>query len=383
MERMNSSIKHRGPDGDGIYIGNGLSLGHTRLSIIDLSENGRQPMTTADESLCIVYNGEIYNYEILKKELEANGHCFHSKTDTEVILQSYAHEGTPSFAKLNGIFAFCLYDKNRGCLYLVRDRLGVKPLYYYADGQRFVFSSEIKGLKNLPEISLTLDENAVLEYFLTMNVSAESFFKNCQSIEPGHYLKYDLKEKTLSVHQYFNVFGTVAKERYLANKGKTEKALVDELDSLLHTVVKDQLMADVPVGSICSGGIDSSLLTALAKQYSKDLKIFNVSVIDKKYNESPYARRVAKHLSLDLIEEELTQKRFIDLYQHCIVMEDLPLVQVNSVGLLLISKRAKAEGISVLLSGDGADELFGGYAKYKFFYARMLFKPNSILPLFT
>lgn len=380
MVEMNASIKHRGPDGDGIFTGNRLSLGHTRLSIIDLSDHGHQPMTNEDESLWIVYNGEIYNYEKLKKELKTKGHAFRSRTDTEVILRSFAEEGTQSFSKLNGIFAFCIYDKNRDCLYLVRDRIGVKPLYYFFDGKRFVFSSEIKAFKKMPDTKFSLDENAVLEYFLTMNISAESFFTNIRSVEPGHYLKFELDTGTLSTHKYFDVYRTVSRERYLSNQEKSEKNLIDELDSLLHRVVRDQLMADVPVGSICSGGIDSSLLTAIAKQYSKNLKIFNVSVIDKKFNESPYARRVAKHLALDLIEEELSQSRFIDYYARCIAMEDLPLIHVNSVGLHLISQRAKQEGISVLLSGDGADELFGGYPKYKFFYARMLFDQISLYP---
>jgi len=377
---MNKSIKHRGPDGDGIFVCDHLSLGHTRLAILDLSEKGNQPMTNDDESLWIVYNGETYNYQILEEELKNKGHMFNSKTDAEVILQSFAEEGTKSFLKFNGIFAFCIYDKNKDCIYLVRDRLGIKPLYYYNDAKRFIFSSEIKTFKIFNETSFSINENAVLEYFLTMNISDESFFKNIKSVEPGYYLKFDLKNNKLSTHKYFDIYSTVSEERYLRNKYKSEKELIDTLDLLLNKVVRDQLMADVPVGTICSGGVDSSLLTAIAKKYCKNLKIFNVSVSGKDYNESRYAKKVAKHLGLHLIEEELNQKRFIEYYKKCIVLADLPLIHPNSVGIHLISKRAKDEGISVLLSGEGADELFGGYPQYNLLYVRTLLNKIPLYP---
>jgi asparagine synthase (glutamine-hydrolysing) len=380
INKMNECIKHRGPDQSGIFICDDLSIGHTRLMILDLSEKGNQPMTNEDETLWIVYNGETYNFQILKEELEKKGHIFNSRTDTEVILHFFAEEGTESFSKLNGIFAFCIYDKNNKCIFVVRDRLGIKPLYYYYDTKRFIFSSEIKTFKIFNEISFSINENAVLEYFLTMNISDESFFKNIKSIEPGHYLKFDLKNNRLSIHKYFDIYNTVSKEKYLTNRNKNEKELIDELDLLLNKVVKDQLMADVPVGTICSGGIDSSLLTAIAKKYCKNLKIFNVSVEGKEYNESKYAKKVAQYLGLYLIEEELNQKSFIEHYKKCIALADLPLIHPNSVGIYLICKKAKEENIKVLLSGEGADELFGGYPQYKLFYLRSLMNKIPLYP---
>lgn len=380
IKEMNECIKHRGPDRSGIFVCDDLSLGHTRLSILDLSEKGNQPMTNDEGSLWIIYNGETYNFQIIKEELEKKGYIFNSKTDTEVILHSFSEEGVESFLKLNGIFSFCIYDKNNNCIFIVRDRLGIKPLYYYYDTKRFMFSSEIKTFKIFNEMSFSINENAILEYFLTMNISDESFFKNIKSLEPGHYLKFDLKNNKLSIHKYFDIYNTVSKESYLLNRNKSEKELIDELDLLLNKVVKDQLMADVPVGTICSGGIDSSLLTAIAKKYCKNLKIFNVSVKGEDFNESRYAKKVANFLKLHLIEEELNQKKFIEYYKKCIALSDLPLIHPNSVGIHLISKRAKTEDISVLLSGEGADELFGGYSEYKLFYLRLLI--NKI-PLYS
>lgn len=372
ITKMNNLLKHRGPDENGIFISDRISLGHTRLTILDLSEKGKQPMTNDDKSLWIVYNGETYNYKELKEELEKKGYIFRSRTDTEVILHSFAENGPESFLRLNGIFAFCIYDKKNDYIYLVRDRLGIKPLYYYYDTKRLIFSSEIKTFQIFKDMFFSINDNAILEYFLTMNISDESFFKNIKSIEPGYYLKFDLKNNKLSLHNYFNIYHTISKKQYQANRQKSDKKLIDELDTLLNKVVKEQLMADVPIGTICSGGIDSSLLTAIAKKYSKNLKIFNVSVEGDNYNESKYAKKVAEHLGLDLIEEELNQKSFNQYYEKCIALADLPLIHPNSVGIHLISKKAKEENIKVLLSGEGADELFGGYPQYKLFYRRLL-----------
>lgn len=380
INEMNKCINHRGPDNEGIFVDNYISLGHTRLSIIDLSQKGKQPMTNEDESIWITYNGETYNFLLLRKQLENRGHIFNSRTDAEVILHSYIEEGAKSFEKYNGIFAFCIYDINESSIYLVRDRLGIKPLYYYYDGDRFIFSSEIKTFQIFNGISFSVNEKAILEYLFTMDISDESFFKNIKSIEPGHYLKFELKNNKLSKHKYFDIYNAISNEKYFRNQEKREKELIDELDLLLNKVVKNQLMADIPVGTICSGGIDSSLLTAIAKKYCKNLKIFNVRIKEEEYDESKYATKVAEHLGLHLIEEELNQKRFMRLYKKCIALADLPLIHPNSVGIYLISNRAKKENISVLLSGEGADELFGGYPQYKIFYIMLLI--NKI-PLYS
>ncbi len=378
IEKMNESVKHRGPDSDGIFVNKVLSLGHTRLSVIDLSDEAKQPMPNEDKSLWLIYNGEIYNFQKLKEKLENQEHVFKSKTDAEVILHSYEENGVKSFDSFNGIFAFCLYDVDKGLLYLVRDRLGIKPLYYYHNENKFVFSSEIKAFLNLNGTSFSLDNTAILEYFLTRNISTESFFKNIQALEPGYYLTFDLHNNILSKKEYFNIYGVVSKEKYLNNKKRMEKESIEELDALLNAVVRDQLVADIPVGTICSGGIDSSLLTAIAKKYCNNLKIFNVKVKDENLDESKYAKRVADYLGLRLIEEELNENNFKELYKKCIALADLPLIHTNSVGIYLISKRAKDEGISVLLSGEGADELFGGYPQYSYFYRRLFLTKTPI-----
>ena len=379
IKKMNQSIKHRGPDDDGYFVNKVLSLGHTRLSVIDLSEKAKQPMANEDKSLWLIYNGEIYNFQNLKEKLEKQGHIFKSNTDGEVILHSYEDNGINSFSDFNGIFAFCLYDINKQLLILVRDRLGVKPLYYFYNANKLVFSSEIKAFLNFYEILPILDSTAILEYFFTRNISSESFFENIRTLKPGTYLTYDLHNNILSIKEYFNIYNVVFRENYLNNKKRNEKKLIDELDNLLNIVVRDQLYADIPVGTICSGGIDSSLLTAIAKRYSNNLKIYNVRVNDEKLDESKYAKRVADYLGLRLIEEELNENNFNELYKKCITLADLPLIHTNSVGIYLISKRAKDDGISVLLSGEGADELFGGYPQYKYFFRRLFLTKTPIL----
>ncbi len=376
IKQMNDVLRHRGPDGEGVFIDGEVSLGHRRLSIIDLSEKGRQPMSSSDGSLSITYNGEIYNFRLLRGELESKGYQFRSATDTEVILNCFKEEGVDCFEKFNGIFAFCLYDRENKCLYLVRDRLGVKPLYFYHRQDKFIFSSEIKAFtifKDLvPGNRENLNKEAVREYFLTKNIAEESFFRNIKILKPGHYLKFDLRSRKLKERSYFDLYSVLNREHYMDNNKRTEKSLINELDVLLNKVVKDQLISDAPLGSICSGGLDSSLITAIASKYTKNLKIFNIRVAEKGHDESGYAQKVAQHLGLELVQEDLDQKKYLQFYKKCIVLEDLPLLFPNSVGIYLVSKRAKEEGMSVLLTGEGSDEMFGGYSQYSKVYRRLL-----------
>lgn len=373
IEKMNDSIKHRGPDDRGIFIDSGVSLGHVRLSILDLSIKGRQPMCDQQKSIWITYNGEIYNFKEIRKDLENKGYKFNSNTDTEVILNSYKAKGIGCVKEFNGIFAFCIYDQDKQCLYLVRDRLGIKPLYYYSDG-KFLFSSEVKAFKAYGGLKIATDELSISEYFHTCSISRESFLKGIEVLKPGHYLKLDLPDGAISIKEYADVYEGISKAKYTANKKTKEKDLVNELDELLNTVVKDQLVSDAPLGAICSGGLDSSLVTAIASKYKENVKILNIKVEGLGFDESEYAHRVARHLGLALIEERLDREKYLELYQRCINLEDLPLSHPNSVGIYLISKRAKEEGLSVLLSGEGADELFAGYHQHLSYYKRELLK---------
>jgi len=383
LSRMNECIRHRGPDGEGVFINDHISLGHVKITAIDSIEKGKQPMHNKDESIWIIFDGKIYNSLLLKKKIEEKGFSLNSKNDTELILYAYEKNGTEAFEYFNGEFAFCLYDSKNKCIYLVRDRLGIKPLYYYYTGNKFIFSSEIKTFHILLECSFDLDENAVLEYFLTRNISSESFFKNIKTVEPGCYIKFDLINNKVSKCTYFDVLHVVSKNQFMRNYDNTEKRLIEELDILLNNVVKDQFVSEIPVGTICSGGVDSSLLTAIAKKYTNDLKIFNVKVDDAFLDESKYAKKVAKHLGLQIIEEVLDKEKFIELYKNCIYLADLPFVHPNSIGIHLINKRAKREGINVILAGEGADELFGGYEHYKYFYRRLLLTKTPILNFFN
>lgn len=378
LSKMNECIKHRGSDGEGVFINDNISIGHLRIKELD-TDKGKQPIANKDESIWIAYDGIIYNSQFLKKNFEDKDISLGFKTDSELILNAYEKNGPEVFEYLNGEFAFSLYDSRKKCICLVRDRLGIKPLYYYFNGDKFIFSSEIKTFQHVINQSFSLNENSVLEYFLTRNISSESFFKDVKTVEKGCYLKFDLINKTISEHSYFDIFKIVTKDRLSINYDKTEKELIDELDALLNNVVKDQYVSDMSIGTICSGGVDSSLLTAIAKKYNKDLKIFNVKVDDVYLDESKYAKKVAEYLGLCLIEEELNQKKFNELYQHCIYLADLPLIHPGSVGIYLINKRAKKEGINTILAGEGADELFGGYMHYKYFYRRLFLTKTPLL----
>lgn len=377
---MNRESEHRGPDDSGIFVDSAVSLGHVRLSILDLSERGHQPMATTDQSLQIVYNGEIYNFLEIRAELEAAGQKFVSDSDTEVILYAYQHFGVDAFAKFNGIFAFCIYDQKTQQLLLVRDRLGIKPLFYAVSELGLAFSSEVKAFSQVPGLTLSRASEREWDYFLSHNVTHESFVNPVLSQTAGSYQVYDLRSRTLESHRYCDIALRVDAKAYNRAKVHGEAKLIDELDELLNTVVKDQMVSDAPLGTIGSGGLDSSLVSAIAAQYKPDLKIFHVSVADDRCDESAYARQVSEHLQLELVEAVLDEQSYLAHLDRCIEAEDLPLTHPNSVGIYLISEKAKDQGFSVLLTGEGADELFGGYHRYRAFQKRLWLDRLPLLP---
>jgi asparagine synthase (glutamine-hydrolysing) len=365
---MNKTIAHRGPDQQGIHTDRHVSLGHVRLSILDLSEKGRQPMEY--KNLKIIYNGEVYNFKELRSELGKKGLTFNSQTDTEVILKGYAQEGEQFLKKLNGIFAFVLYDKDKKTLSFMRDRLGIKPLYYYHDGERLIISSEIKTfIENFrEEIDFTEDCCVIKEFLTNGCIPQESFIKNVTTAKPGEMLRYDLVKKKLTSNILINIYDDVTPARYAKNREKTEEELVDELDAILNRVVKRQMISDAPVGTICSGGLDSSLVTAIATKHNPDMKVYNIKVEEKKLDESKYAKIVADHLGLRFSVQKMNKKVYLDNYKECTYYCDSPLLYGNSVGVMLIARKAREDKIKVLLSGEGADELFGGYGWYRQLY---------------
>ena len=272
LEKMATIMAHRGPDDQGIYLEKNVGLSHRRLSIIDLSSAGHQPMANEDKSIVIVHNGEVYNYLEIRKELEKKSYRFKSNTDTEVILRSYEEWGKDCLLKFNGMFAFCIWDKRNKELFLARDRYGIKPLYYYFQNNKFIFASEIKAILQNPEVKAKVDKFALLEYFTFQNIFSErTLFENMKLLPPGNYIK--LKAETPSNFRQERWWDYDFREPELA---LSEEEYIEELNRLFKQAVKRQLIADVPIGSYLSGGIDSAAITSLAVKNIPYLPTFTV-----------------------------------------------------------------------------------------------------------
>lgn len=365
---MNSSLIHRGPDDAGIHIFNEsgrpekpcVGLAHRRLSIIDLSAAGQQPMGNEDGSLWISYNGECYNYQPLLHELSKEGHAFTSATDTEVLLHGYEQWGLRGLLeRLNGMFAFALWDQCSGELILVRDRLGKKPLYYLQqeDGTLF-FASEIKAFAAAGVLDAQdIDAAALIQFWLYgYSTGARTMYKKVRRVLPGHYLVW--KDGGISQHEYWDVrFGLDPAPQ------RTMDDLADELEELLTDAVRLRLIADVPVGVFLSGGIDSSLIAALAAKVTQgSIRSFSIGFTEKKFDETKYAQAVAEHLGIDntlLRVEDNLQSFFRPIALHF----DELFGDSSAIPTWFVSKLAK-EHVTVALTGDAGDELFAGYDSY-------------------
>ena len=349
-------LKHRGPDAKGVKHFTKASLGHTRLSILDLSNNGKQPMSNEDGSLWIVFNGEIYNYQELKVNLEKR-HIFTSNTDTEVILHAYEDWGAECVQYLNGMFSFAIYDKNKNEWFIARDRLGIKPLYYYYRNKKLVFSSEIKAITPLVE-DLEISHKAISAYLSFLYIPAPmTIFKQIKKLPPGCVLKMKDKKKP-RVIKYWELKQT---DKY-ASISHAEKRVIDLLDES----VRQRLLADVPVGAFLSGGVDSTAVVAFMRKYIHDLKTFSVSFDKPEYDESKYAKMASDSFQTEhhvlYFNHKDVEKNFEKLVYHY----DEPYGDSSMIPTYLVSKLARKH-VTVSLSGDGADELFGGYNTYKWF----------------
>lgn len=353
---MRDAQFHRGPDEEGILIDGNAGLGHRRLSIIDLS-SGRQPMTNEDGSLWIVYNGEIYNFKTLREDLLKKGHFIRSHSDTEVILHLYEEKGSACVDDLNGMFAFAIWDKNKRTLFMARDRMGEKPLYYVLTNEVFLFSSEIKSLFKSGHLKAECNESSLYEYFLFRHISGEgTMFNGVKNLLPGHTLT--LKDGALEIKRYWSPFPI-----YSRNEMKFEEA-TEHLSHLLQDAVKIRMVSDVPLGTFCSGGVDSSLVTAIAaRSVNHPINTFSVGFHENDYDETSYARMVSKQYRTNHHEIKLDNKEFADLLPKMIWHNDEPLNFANSIHIYAISKLAK-EYVTVVLTGEGADELFAGYPRY-------------------
>ncbi len=367
FERFNNSLKHRGPDAGGIFESKSkrLKIGHRRLSILDLSNHANQPMFSECGRYVIVFNGEVYNFKDLKAEY--NLIC-KTSSDTEVLLQLYIKLGSKMVGLLNGMFAFAIYDNIDETLFITRDQVGIKPLFYYWDGLNFAFSSELKSFKYINK-PLTVNQEAV-PYFLHLGYIPEplTIYNHIYKFPTGHYLT--LKENDLKVNfmPYWRMENQITSE-VLSNETEAKK----QLETLLAKSIEKQMVSDVPIGTFLSGGIDSSLVTALAsKTSSKQVKTFSIGFHEKKYNEAPYAEKVAKHLHTDHHTFMIGEKDIMALVPDLLSVYDEPFGDSSAFPTMLVSKLAR-EQVTVTLSGDGGDELFMGYGMYN--WAKRLDNP--------
>lgn len=353
---MRDLLIHRGPDDQGLFIEGNIGLGHRRLSIIDLS-GGHQPMSNEDGSLWIVYNGEIYNFQGLREELIRNGHIFKTKSDTEIILHLYEEKGVECVKDFNGMFAFAIWDKKDRSLFLARDRMGVKPLYYSQTKDAFLFSSEMKSLIKSGHLEPECNDEAIFEYFIFRCVAGEAtIFKKVYNLLPGHFLI--LRNGQITIRQYWSSFPQEM-DHSISLTVATEK-----LEWLIEDAVKIRLVSDVPLGTFCSGGLDSSLVTAVAaRTLNHAINTFSVGFHEERYDETSYARLVSNRNATIHHELRIGNKEFADLLPLMIWLNDEPLNYANSIQIYAISKLAK-EFVTVVLTGEGADELVGGYPRY-------------------
>ena len=366
VKAMSDIVTHRGPDDSGYYTNKGISLGHRRLSIIDLSEKGRQPIFNDEGNLVIVYNGEIYNYKELRAELENSGIKFNTNTDTEVVLKLFELYGPQSLHKLNGMFAIAIWDDTNKKLFLARDRIGIKPLHYSIIGDKLYFASEIKSLLVVPEVKRQLN-NQALYNFLNVNytLGEETFFHGIKRLRPGHYLEF--REGRVNITKYWDV------NTSLTNYSET--TYVDKVRKLLETSVKRRMISDVPVGAFLSGGIDSATIVGLMSQIvDQPLKTYSVG-FNEPWDELNDARKISEKFGTDHHELNVESNELKKHYVNAIWHMDIP--QRNIIPTMLISKLAK-EKVTVVLSGLGGDELFGGYRRHKWINSRS--RLNRMIP---
>jgi asparagine synthase (glutamine-hydrolysing) len=353
--KMAACLKHRGPDASGLFCENGISLGHTRLSILDLSEKGAQPMQFGH--LVIVYNGEIYNFQEIRSQLKSLGHQFRSNCDTEVILHAYDVWGVDCVNKFNGMWAFCIYDGKTNLLFLSRDRFGIKPLYYFFNNDKFLFASELKALRSA-SLPCEIDSDALNFYFYQKYIGGErTIFKNFFKLKAGHNLTFDLRTKKITIAQYYNLEKQIQQCQTIPLEERLRS-----LEPLIADAVDKRLIADVPVGSFLSGGVDSSLISAIIAKNKKDFKTFSIGFKDESYDEIKYSKIVSEHIKTDHHYKYLGIDE--ELIKYVVGNMDEPFGDSSILPTYLLSKITR-EFVTVSLSGDAGDEVFGGYDSYK------------------
>ncbi len=373
LRRMLAMIRHRGPDQFGIYLDDQIGLGNARLSIIDLS-GGQQPIANEDETLWIVFNGEIFNYVELRPELEARGHRFSTHTDTEVVLHLYEEYGPECLQKLNGQFAIAIWDSRAQSLFLARDRVGVRPVFYTVADGALIFGSEIKALLADRRVAAELDPTALDQIFTYWStLSPRTVFRHIVELPPGHYLVAQRGE--LKVQRYWEVQFPSAAEQAAAPE-RPEHYYMDELRELLIDATQIRLRADVPVGAYLSGGLDSSTIAAIIRNYAQcPLDTFSISFSDPKFDESDSQRRMARFLGTEHQVVYATHADIGRVFPEVIWHTETPILRTSPAPMFLLSKLVRDHGYKVVLTGEGADEFLAGYdifkeAKVRRFWAR-------------
>lgn len=367
---MADSLCHRGPDAGGVWVDgdSGVALGHRRLSIIDLSEEGAQPMHSAAGRYVIAYNGEIYNFLEIRQELRGLGHTFRGDSDTEVLLAAVERWGVQGMLERSvGMFAFSLWDRAERTLWLARDRMGEKPLYYGWVGDSLVFGSELKALARHPEWTGEIDRDALTLYLRHICVPAPySIYRGISKLHPGHLLEIrDPRPGTLpDSRPYWSLADAVEAGQRDPFTGSDAEA-VDALDALLHRSVGQQMIADVPLGAFLSGGVDSSAVVGVMQAISdRPVKTFTIGFHEGAFNEAEYAEDVARHLGTEHTELYLTPQDSLDVIPKLPTLYDEPFADYSQIPTFLVSELAR-RNVTVSLSGDGGDELFGGYTRYR------------------
>jgi len=355
IERMNDKITHRGPDSSGVWVDNIVGLGHRRLSIIDLSSVADQPLFNEDKSIAIVFNGEIYNYRMLMEDLLSRGHIFNSRSDTEVIVHLYEEYGVDCLSRLRGMFAFAIWDSKISRLFLARDRVGKKPLYYHRVSRSLTFASEIKSILECPWVKPEVNWQAIDCFFGFQYIpSPMTAFEGIHKLPPAHFATFDL-DGTFAIQRYWQLEPIPQEGDFITAKEK--------LKELLYEAVSLRMISDVPLGAFLSGGVDSSLIVAIMSKLSKEkVKTFSIGFEEERFNELPYARAAAEFCSTE-------HREFIVRPDICGVLPKLiwhynePFGDSSAIPTYYLSEVTRSE-VTVALSGDGGDELFGGYLRY-------------------
>lgn len=353
VDSLIQQLKHRGPDDQRSYLHNNVGLVHTRLSVIDVTEGGAQPYRFGD--LVLVYNGELYNYDEVRDELKKRGYTFQSNSDTEVLLKAFHCWKEQCVHRFIGMFAFAIYDETDDSLWLFRDRLGVKPLYYSIVGNSLIFASELKAL-NVFDHGKEIDPRALYYYFRFGFVPSHlSIFESVSKLEAGHFIKIDTTGT--KKERYWN-------PTFQIDHSKKESTWLEELESLMISAFRYRMVSDVPVGVFLSGGIDSSLLAAILKKHFGEIHSFTIGFKEHEFDESIHARKVARHLNIQHTEKILTLAEAKAILDNFYSIYDEPFADTSGIPTSCVTTLAKAHGMKVVLSADGGDEIFGGYTHY-------------------